>query len=88
MLNRLANLNAEAQSYYNKWNRDKKLVTIANAEKDLAVNNTLQKIIKENGLDLDILLKKKTDEDPSLLSAGDAAREDRENLENINAAAK
>ncbi|KAH9313784.1 hypothetical protein KI387_022411, partial [Taxus chinensis] len=37
MLNILANLNSEVQSYYNKWNHDKYLVTIANAEKDLAV---------------------------------------------------
>ncbi|KAH9290624.1 hypothetical protein KI387_034741, partial [Taxus chinensis] len=51
-------------------------------------NNTLQRIIKEHKLDPAILLKKKIDEDPSILLAGDAAREDRENLEKINVVAK
>ncbi|KAH9313894.1 hypothetical protein KI387_022521, partial [Taxus chinensis] len=37
MLNKLANLNSDVQSYYNKWNREKNLVTIANAEKELDV---------------------------------------------------
>ncbi|KAH9330390.1 hypothetical protein KI387_002498 [Taxus chinensis] len=117
MLNRLADLNFEAQSYYNKWNRDKHIISIVNAEKDLIVvldehlkkhresvhgaigfkeklvmfskqNNTLRRIIKEHNMDSEILLKKKIDEDPSILSTADATREDRENLEKMNVNAK
>ncbi|KAH9322054.1 hypothetical protein KI387_016693, partial [Taxus chinensis] len=37
MLNRLDNFNSEAHSYYNKWNRDKNIFTIYNAEKYMVV---------------------------------------------------
>ncbi|KAH9326218.1 hypothetical protein KI387_006396, partial [Taxus chinensis] len=36
-LNRLENISAEAQAYFNKWSKDKDLVSIANAERDRAV---------------------------------------------------
>ncbi|KAH9322053.1 hypothetical protein KI387_016692, partial [Taxus chinensis] len=51
-------------------------------------NNTLQRIIKERKMDPKIIMRKKTHEDPSILSAEDAAREDKDNLENIKAVKK
>ncbi|KAH9297625.1 hypothetical protein KI387_029307, partial [Taxus chinensis] len=36
-LNKLENISAEAQAYFNKWSKDKDLVAIANAERDRAV---------------------------------------------------
>ncbi|KAH9298310.1 hypothetical protein KI387_029992, partial [Taxus chinensis] len=36
-LNKLENISAEAQAYFNKWSKDKDLVSIANAERDRVV---------------------------------------------------
>ncbi|KAH9326984.1 hypothetical protein KI387_007162, partial [Taxus chinensis] len=128
MLNKIENLNAEAQAYHNMWSRDKGLVVIANAEQDKALskyeklkneasvldlhlqsarkslnatvelkqklvilnkkNNTLRRIIKANGMDPEILLKKQTKQDPTLLSVGDVANPEKEILSNIEVAAK
>ncbi|KAH9296839.1 hypothetical protein KI387_028521, partial [Taxus chinensis] len=88
MLNRIENLNVEAQAYHNMWLRDKGLVVITNAERDKALNNTLRRIIKTHGMDSEILLKKKTEHDPTLLSVGDASNLEREIISNIEAATK
>ncbi|KAH9315447.1 hypothetical protein KI387_024074, partial [Taxus chinensis] len=36
-LNKLENISAEAQAYFNKWSKDKDLVAVVNAERDRAV---------------------------------------------------
>ncbi|KAH9291029.1 hypothetical protein KI387_044158 [Taxus chinensis] len=127
-LNKLENISAEAQAYFNKWSKDKDLVSIANAERDRAVlkyenlksqakvlqvhletaknslsaaknlkqnivlvnkqNNTLKRIIKEHGLDPDILFKAKAAADPNLLSHGDATNQEERILKNLDSAAE
>ncbi|KAH9291027.1 hypothetical protein KI387_044156 [Taxus chinensis] len=125
-LNKLENISAEAQAYFNKWSKDKDLVSIANAERDRAVlkyenlksqakvlqvhletaknslsaaknlkqnivlvnkqNNTLKRIIKEHGLDPDILFKAKAVADPNLLSHGDATNQEERIIKNLDSA--
>ncbi|KAH9293494.1 hypothetical protein KI387_041302, partial [Taxus chinensis] len=128
MLNRVENLNAEAQAYHNMWSRDKGLVVIENVERDKALskyenlkneasvlnlhlqsarksvnatielkeklvilnkkNNTLRRIIKENAMDPDLLLKKQDEDDQTLLFAGEVANQEKVILSNIEVAAK
>lgn len=41
VLNKLENINTEAQKYFNKWSKDKDLVEITNAERDRVVVNII-----------------------------------------------
>ncbi|KAH9305774.1 hypothetical protein KI387_010178 [Taxus chinensis] len=51
-------------------------------------NNTLKRIIKELGLDPDILFKEKAAADPNLLSHGDATNQEERILKNLDSAAE
>ncbi|KAH9321325.1 hypothetical protein KI387_015964 [Taxus chinensis] len=51
-------------------------------------NNTLKRIIKEHGLDPDILFKAKAVADPNLLSHGDATNQEERIIKNLDSAAE
>lgn len=61
----------------------KKTIVLVNKK-----NNTLKGITKENGMDSKIFFKANADVDPSLLSHGDASKEDEAIVKNLNIVAE
>ncbi|KAH9323346.1 hypothetical protein KI387_017985 [Taxus chinensis] len=83
------NLKSQAKVFQVHLETTKKSLSASKKMKESIVlvnkqNNTLKQIIKENGMDVEILFKAKATADPYLASHGDASKEEEAIINNLN----